>query len=509
MSDQATEKAIAERKGTTAHTVKGGAASGSAGTKKRLPVMLLSGFLGAGKTTLMKHILTNTEDIKVAVLVNDMASLNIDASLIARHAAPLQTAPQLVEMQNGCICCTLREDLLIEVRKLADAGRFDYLIIESTGISEPMQVAETFGITADDIMNEEHDHGEDEEQENGATPMDTEEPSEAAEEAEEDEKEAKAQQKKLLEALKQGALSEVAALDACVTVVDCSAFFEFLGTKDTLAERWKNTPEEDERDVSELLIDQIEFANIILLNKCDIASKKQQDEVAALVKKLNPKAKLFRTTRSQIDVKQLLHTKLFSFEDAASSAGWLESLRSEAVSETEEYGISSFIYRRRRPFHAQRLGKLLEEGEFWKDLAIYRSKGFVWVTLDYDTMFDWTIAGASMTLQTSGVWLSALDPEDLAEFMENVPPEERGRVQDDLKDEKHGDRRQEIVLIGKNTAKNEKKISAILDECLVTEQEFAQGPKAWVTWKSKFFTEEEDEDGEQEEEKTATTDQKE
>ena len=483
---------------------KGSARASDTSMRRKLPVMLLSGFLGAGKTTLLKHILTNTVNMRVAVLVNDMATLNIDASLVARHAAPLQAAPQLVEMQNGCICCTLREDLLIEVRKLADAGRFDYLVIESTGISEPMQVAETFSISALDFgiaLEEDTKRTEQERkakagQEGGATGSGQSSGSAGSEAAESSETSSRNAQTSLLEVLKKGALSKVATLDACVTVVDCSAFFDYLGTQDTLHDRWKETPEEDERDISALMVDQVEFANIILLNKCDLADKKLQDRVAALVQKLNPKAKVFRTTNATIDVKELLNTKLFSYEDASTSAGWLQSLRSNAVSETEEYGISSFIYRRRRPFHGQRLAKLLQKRDFWKDLSIYRSKGFVWITVDHDTMFDWTIAGASMTLDPSGAWLSALDEEVLAQLKDNLPKKERDRVENVMKDQKYGDRRQEIVLIGKHTAKNEKNISKVLDECLLTDEEFALGPSKWASWSCDIFAGEEG--GEQE-----------
>lgn len=307
---------------------------------KKLPVTLLSGFLGSGKTTLLERILTSNHGYRIGVIVNDMGALNIDAALLANHRVQ-QSQERVVEMQNGCICCTLRGDLLEEVARLATEGNVDYLLIESSGISEPMQVAETF---SDEFAEMHVQAGLDLEQEMAGD----------ADSAQ--------RNSKVAQILKDGGLSKMSRLDCCVTMVDAVNFFNDYETADFLVDRHgkDDVPEEDDRNVSDLQTDQIEFANVVIINKCDLVDQREVERIRALVRTLNPQARIMTAIRAAIDVGRLLNTKLFNYEEAALGAGWLKSLREEIKPETEEYGIGSFVFRARRPFHPARLWQTIK-----------------------------------------------------------------------------------------------------------------------------------------------------
>ena len=276
-------------------------------TIKKLPVTVLSGFLGAGKTTVLSHILNNREDKKVAVIVNDMSEINIDSEIVKNEITLNRSEEKLVEMSNGCICCTLREDLLEEVTNLAKQERFDYLVIESTGISEPLPVAETFTFA----------------DENGIS------------------------------------LSDVATLDTMVTVVDSVNFLKDYEEAKYLQDTGESLGDEDERSVADLLVDQVEFADIILISKTDLISADDLERLKAILKTLNTFAKLVPIEKGNVDISQVLNTGLFDFERAQRAPGWLKEMRGEHVPETEEYGISSFVYEARRPFNPAKFFQFL------------------------------------------------------------------------------------------------------------------------------------------------------
>lgn len=477
-----------------------------AGIKEPIPVTLLSGFLGSGKTTLLEHILTKEHGLKIAVIINDMSQLNIDADLVQNHRVS-QKEEKLVQLQNGCICCTLRGDLLEELVSLAKDSAFEYIIIESTGISEPMQVAETFTTEFTNMYLENQE---------GVTPED---------------------EKILKEIQELGGLEKVAQLDTCVTVIDGKNFYHNLETTEFLVDRFGSTGQnEEERTICDLMVDQIEFADVIIVNKMDLVSKKQKKKIFKTIKSLNPVAKVIRTNYSRVDVNDVVGTGLFDFEKASSSAGWLQSLhemtRREAYGnkltpkpETEEYGINNFVYKSRRPFHPERLYKLIrdkfvvielsglaEEGQEGQEAEneeesedeadededdeddgedidseddeedyvdpseeqiiknkknskfgpVLRSKGFFWLASRHIIRGEWSSAGPMLTMRGGIPWFAVAGKEF-------YPPEAQVLIDRDMQG-KYGDRRNEIVFIGLSIDKDA--ISAELDKCLLDDEEY-------------------------------------
>jgi G3E family GTPase len=389
---------------------------------RKLPATVLSGFLGAGKTTVLNHILNNRRGLRVAVIVNDMSEVNIDSRLVAEDSQLSRVDERLVEMSNGCICCTLREDLLIEIGRLAKEDRFDYLLIESTGISEPLPVAETFDFEMGDGTS----------------------------------------------------LRDVARLDTMVTVIDGERFLEDFDSTDELHQREASLDSEDQRNVADLLIDQVEFANVLIINKTDRIDGEQTGSLEAILRSMNPDAVIVRAVRGNVPLCSVLDTGLFSFEKAAQAKGWMQELRGSHVPESEEYGIGSFVYRARVPLHPARLHQILEEG--WS--GVLRAKGFVWLATEMEYIGHISQAGNCVSLEPLRPWYAALGKEEW-------PTDEDSLAAiASIWEAPWGDRMQEIVFIGVDMPKAD--IVERLDSALLAAEELAAGPDAWAGYEDPF-----------------------
>jgi G3E family GTPase len=391
---------------------------------RQLPVTVLSGFLGAGKTTVLNHILNNRAGLRVAVIVNDMSEINIDAALVSNEVSLNRAEEKLVEMSNGCICCTLREDLLLEVTRLSREGRFDYLVIESTGISEPLPVAETFTF----------------EDENGDS------------------------------------LSSVARLDTMVTVVDAVNFLRDYRSARTLQEEGESLGEDGQRNVVDLLVEQVEFCDVLLISKTDLVSEADLDTLTATLRLLNPEARIIPIKNGMVPLDAVLDTGLFDFEKAQQAPGWLKEMRGEHVPESEEYGIESFAYLARRPFNPEKFHYFLHNlDQFGK---LIRSKGYFWLATRPELAGQWSQAGGIAHYGFAGMFWKAVPksswPDDEASLASISSQWE----------EPFGDMRQELVFIGQQL--DQAAMTQALDDCLLSEQEVLKGKAHWATLNDPF-----------------------